>query len=522
MRRAPFILTLPSSWWSGAPYPPRRWQLEALPLALRALEAGRKGLVHAVTGAGKSALVAEICHSVLLGSWAKIVISVPTQDLVRQLAEDLERRLLVRVGQWYGRAKNLRPHVVIACNPSLPTLAEALTANGFRTAIWIVDEAHNSECATLLEAAQALAPYALLGLTATPFRTNPNESLSLFEELIYSYPLDAAMRDKVLVPIEVRPWTGPEDISLDDACVHMIREALAEGLRPGAVDAGGVDASGEVMGGCADADRFAARLRQEGIRALAIHSNQPDRANAATLAALKRGDLDVIVHVDKLKEGVNLPCLRFGVFRRKRGSRNDFIQHAGRYVRTAPGKTKAVLYDPHDLFGALRLSYEAAIGGDLDDALEEARDRAPSRPCPQPGAHCAQVIHMRPRSIDEATFYLRRVRAALETASVLRRHAAQGDWRHDPAKDAQLAVLQRAGDRCGVGKLASLGVPAEVVAGLKACWRRAHARQLNMGAVCDLTDILTALPAVPWPRIATELLTSGRDGLGLRRQEGAA
>ena len=44
--------------WDNAPWKPRRWQQEALPVAIDALKAGKKPIISAIMGAGKSVLLA--------------------------------------------------------------------------------------------------------------------------------------------------------------------------------------------------------------------------------------------------------------------------------------------------------------------------------------------------------------------------------------------------------------------------------------------------------------------------------
>ena len=77
-----------SQHWKGAAHPPRAWQRDALPLALEALEAGAAGLIHAVMGSGKSALIAEVCAQVQLPKGGVLIVSTPTMALVEQLEID--------------------------------------------------------------------------------------------------------------------------------------------------------------------------------------------------------------------------------------------------------------------------------------------------------------------------------------------------------------------------------------------------------------------------------------------------
>lgn len=344
-----------SQHWKGASHPPRAWQKEALPLALEALSQGISGLIHAVMGSGKSALIAEVCAQVQPASKGVIVISTPTMALVEQLSETIEARIGGRVGRWYGPRQDLAP-VIVACNPSLSTLAEALPQHGRRCAVWIVDEAHGSECETLRGAALALGEdVPRLGLTATPFRAKEDERLSLWSELLYSYGPAEARADGVVVPFTVEPWRGGE-ATMDDACAWMIQEAVEEGWRPLVVDASSIR----------DAEAFAKRLREEEeVRAEAVHSNMGRGRVKEQLRRLVEGELDVLVHVALLKEGVNIPELRALCLRREVKSPVWMMQHVGRVLRCAPGKDCALILDPGAQLRRVGLHHEAVLGGEL-------------------------------------------------------------------------------------------------------------------------------------------------------------
>lgn len=113
---------------------PRRWQREALPLALDAIRAKTPAVVSAVMGAGKSVLLAEICAS----GRGRVVVTVPTVALVDQLTGTLSARLGPEVGRYYTHAKEADKRITVCCLPSLPQLVSdpAFTP----PALWIADE----------------------------------------------------------------------------------------------------------------------------------------------------------------------------------------------------------------------------------------------------------------------------------------------------------------------------------------------------------------------------------------------
>jgi len=327
--------------WNGRK--PRKWQEEALPIALDSLRQKQNAIVCAVMGSGKSVLIAEICAS----GRGRVVVTVPTVALVRQLADTIGARCPGEVGSFYGEQKQTDKRITIVCLPSLRKYAAA-TAHLAPPALWIADEAHKTEAATVLEAQALLQPMRSLGFTATPFRSQKTQELSLWSRLVYEYGVKQAMADGVVVPYRLKLWNGG-DVTVDEACAQMLRDADGPGL---------VNATS-----CDDAEQYARYLTANGIEAEAIHSKLAREQIDARIERLRVGDLACLVHVNMLTEGVDLPWLRWLCMRRPVSSPVRFCQEVGRVLRAYAGKTEAVLYDPNDLFESMGLSYEAVLQG---------------------------------------------------------------------------------------------------------------------------------------------------------------
>jgi superfamily II DNA or RNA helicase len=414
--------------WLGAARAPRRWQVEALPLVLDACRARRRPLVSAVMGAGKSILMAELAALALPGSGGRaVVLSAPTQRLVRQLSATVAERVgsLWSVGRYYADEHDAAADVVVACNDSLPALAEAL--RGRRCALAVLDEAHRSQVDGVLGAVRALAPAALIGFTATPFRSLPRESLELYDVLAYHYDLERAVVDGCLVPPRVVRWEGLDPERLDEACLEMIRRH-AQG--PGIVSATGIE----------DAERYAAWLSERGVSAAAIHSRQGAGEQDALLARLRSGEVSALVHVSLLAEGVDLPWLRWICLRRATAARVRFLQELGRVLRVSPGKSEGLILDPHLLLGRHGLESVEAIGKALEQAaLAEDREERAARKAAELGERQAVAL-------DALTLYLRELREALEREGCCgpRWSDGTGDgWRLAEVSAKQVARIER-------------------------------------------------------------------------------
>ena len=384
----------------------------------------RRGVIHAATGTGKSLVQVEIARLLLsfLRSGERIVISVPSQALVDQMYKDLNERIPARVRKWYQYERKLDRPIIVACHksmmegiprcltcrplkpseiarrkkaklPLIPlegsalrmtrqalrcghdnvvlcpkpnSLGVAMMRKGLRVRFWVADEIHQTENLRVLAWASMMRPAARIGFTATPFRTQEKQAISLFDDLLLSYGIQEAIADKVIVPPRFVSYSG-EDRDVDRVCIEMIQDLLDEqrGQCVGIVNAWD----------CEDADYYAAMLREHGIRAESIHSRHRKDKQRDKLRKLRRGYLDCLVHVNLLSEGRNFPWLRWLCLRRSTRryneegdavfatmSRTRYIQEVGRILRKWDGKEEAIILDPSGLSTELQLFYEERLG----------------------------------------------------------------------------------------------------------------------------------------------------------------
>jgi superfamily II DNA or RNA helicase len=298
------------------------WQLEAYGVAMSSIRSSEHHVIQACTGAGKTYLQGAICRTILATlkpGWV-IINTAPRVSLVEQTAEAYEKIMPGEVGTWYGRRKRLS-RLVVACQSSADTLADEIAARGLRVAFWLADEVHRADTDRLLESIERLAPRTRLGLTATPFRADARLSLRGWSRLAYSYPIDRAITEGVLVPWAPVSWAGDLECG-NVATLQMIQESAPPG--PGLVSAADIT----------DATWYAEYLSEAGVPAQAIHSKLSKKEQKSRIAGLLSGELRCLAHVDLLTEGVDLPPLRWLAMRRSRGSAVAIVQEVGRILRT--------------------------------------------------------------------------------------------------------------------------------------------------------------------------------------------
>ncbi len=462
--------------WLNAPKSPREWQRAALPEVVAAVRAGRRGIVSAIMGSGKSVLISELAwlaHGRIraAGRGHQVIITAPSIRLVDQLAATVAERVGARnVGKFYTKGKEPNRPIVVACNPSVAALSKAMSG---RCALWIADEAHRTEAEGLREAHESLNPVASVGFSATAFRSNDKERLRLWDSVSFRYTLGEALRDGVLVPWDLVHYDGVLDRrDVNAICLDLIQK---HGHGPGIASAKSIE----------DAEEFAEYLVANGVSARAIHSKQSAGRQGSSLASLERGGLRCLVHVSLLAEGVDMPWLRWGCLRRKVGARVRFTQEVGRFLRCAPGKTSATLIDPYDLFEKHGISHPEALGE--PDPEKPAEDVEPEEDFP--------LIELPPRgvelppavAVDAVGAWSRRMLSLMEVEGLYERSQFDNQsagWRREGATEKQIRHL-------GKLKWSTRHMPKahrNAVSRIVGCpWR------LRAGVASDLISVLGAV-----------------------------
>ena len=355
----------------------RKWQAEALPLVVEAVKAGLAPVVSAFMGAGKAILAAMIVRLSKDRPGYSVIVAAPNVKLVDQLAATFGMVLGADcVGKFYGEEKVADRRVIICTYRSLLTLAAVMKATGRRPALLICDEAHRTETVDILAAVaalQALVPsghLSRIAITATVYRSDKKQALSLWDEVVYRYSYQDGIRDGVIVPCRVVGWDGVGDREdVDTLTIEMMKESA---VYPALVDSKSI----------LDSEAFAARLTAEGIPAGFVHSKMRKEDAERVTERLRIGELSALVHVSMLAEGADFPWLRTLVCRRRIGARVRFVQQCGRPMRADPNnpeKTDAVIIDPLDLFGLFGLTHPDALGKAMDEGEVEDSDETPEQ-----------------------------------------------------------------------------------------------------------------------------------------------
>jgi superfamily II DNA or RNA helicase len=203
-----------------------------------------------------------------------------------------------------------------------------------RASALFIDEAHHIGAPTWARFRGLFVdrdpPLPIVQFTATPFR---EDGRRVDGEFIYTYPLKKAQAEGYFKPIRFEAVFGLDQADADQAIAEKLGEILHADL-----DAG---LNHLAMARCSTIDR-AKELHQlysalfPDIRPVIVHSQQPTRERRANLAALRRFESRIIVCVDMLGEGFDLPELKIAGLHDPHKSIAVTIQFVGRFTRQDP------------------------------------------------------------------------------------------------------------------------------------------------------------------------------------------
>lgn len=194
-----------------------------------------------------------------------------------------------------------------------------------------IDEAHHVAAKTWSEFKSICAHKRVIQFTATPFRQDGKQ---VDGKVIFNYPLRKAQSEGYFKPVRFRPVAEYYPELADEAICDAAVETLESDLRNHLDHL--VLARAETI---TDAKRlhelYLERAPQH--NPVLIHSKMGQRAKQESLVALGERASRIIVCVDMLGEGFDLPSLKIAALHGVHKSLAITLQFTGRFTRSAPG-----------------------------------------------------------------------------------------------------------------------------------------------------------------------------------------
>lgn len=339
---------------------PNSMQKDALAAIEEVREQGKKrAVVISATGTGKTILSAL---DVRAYAPERLLFLVHREQIIDKTIEEYRRVLGGDPGDYgkvSGSVKNIDAKHVFATVQSFsrPDVLESVHPEAFDYVL--IDEVHRAGAATYQRILERLEPNFLLGMTATPERSDGFNIFELFDYTVpYEIRLNDALDAELLVPFH---YYGVADVTFEDGSTvdaeadlgTLVSEFRVEHIM-GAIDRysqQGVKTRGLIFCSRKDeAHQLSEQLNQRTLggkllrtRPLTGEDSNAERAEA--VKALEAGELDYLLTVDIFNEGVDIPSVNQVVMLRQTQSAIIFVQQLGRGLRKAEGKDHLTVID---------------------------------------------------------------------------------------------------------------------------------------------------------------------------------
>lgn len=318
------------------------------------------------TGAGKSHIVAALCHDALT-NWpeTRVLMLTHVKELIEQNAAKLREH-------WPGA-----PMGIYSASVGRKELGEPITFAGIQSIrkraaelghvdLVIIDEAHlvshkdEGGYRDLLRELAAINPaLRVIGLTATPYRLGHGlitDGDALFDDLIEPVSIEelvqlgylSRLRSKVTgarldtTGVHTRGGEFVEAelqraVNTKDQNERVVREviALAGSRKSWLFFCAGVEHAEAVCG----------VLRAEGVEAACVTGATPKGERERIIDRFRRGELKALTNANVLTTGFDHPGVDLIAMLRPTMSPGLYVQMAGRGLRIADGKTDCLVLD---------------------------------------------------------------------------------------------------------------------------------------------------------------------------------
>ena len=221
----------------------------------------------------------------------------------------------------------------------------------------IIDETHRSGADSYLRLIDHFEPKFLLGMTATPERTDGNDIFQLFDHNIaYEIRLNRAMEEEMLSSFH---YYGVTDLSIDDNAIDnkadfnlLVSKERVDRIIEQANFYGSDNGITRGLIFCSRKDEaieLSTLFNLKGYKTVALTGDSSEEERAYSIEKLESDNLneklDYIFTVDIFNEGIDIPKINQIIMLRPTESAIIFIQQLGRGLRKVDGKSYLTVID---------------------------------------------------------------------------------------------------------------------------------------------------------------------------------
>jgi superfamily II DNA or RNA helicase/HKD family nuclease len=332
---------------------PNQMQVEALGSLARLREAGKaKALIVSATGTGKTLLSAFDAKAV---GARRLLFVVHRENIARAAMLSFKRVFghSRSYGLYCGSERSIDADFIFS---TVQTLSREEHYGKFSKTAFdyiVVDESHRAEAASYRRFIEYFAPSFLLGMTATPERSDGADIFRYFDyNIAYEIRLHHALELQVLCPFH---YFGVADLAIEgdpgkdlrafnrligEERINLIVEKARfygcyNGIVRGLIFCTHVDEARSLSEG----------LNRFGYRSIALSGGDSEESREQSIRRLEApvnsaNRLDYIITVDIFNEGVDIPLVNQIILLRATNSPIVFVQQLGRGLRKVPFEDK--------------------------------------------------------------------------------------------------------------------------------------------------------------------------------------
>lgn len=217
----------------------------------------------------------------------------------------------------------------------------------------LIDEVHHAGAKTYQKVIDYFEPDFLLGMTATPERTDGYNIYEMFDyNVAYEIRLQEALKENMLCPFH---YFGITDIQIDGQTIND-KSSFNQLISSQRIDYilekidyyghCGEKVRGLIFCGTKkEAHELEQLFNQRGFKTKALTGDHKITERDEVITQLEAGQLDYIITVDIFNEGIDIPSVNQVVMLRKTESSIIFTQQLGRGLRKAKNKDFVTIID---------------------------------------------------------------------------------------------------------------------------------------------------------------------------------